>query len=161
MNQTLKELCVLAVFCGAALRLAPEGSVRRVMRVLVTAVLLIAMLGAAGGFDADTLRIETARLRENERLFAQSADDARRRLDRLVIEEELRAYIQNKAGETGLQLTAVEIALRWDTEGFWLPDEVKLRGRGDTAAAARLLGELRSELGLNEERLCWIDEEGL
>ena len=37
MNLALRELCVLAVFCGAAQRLAPDGSVRRVMNVLVTA----------------------------------------------------------------------------------------------------------------------------
>ena len=160
MSQVLREFCVLAVFCGAALRLAPEGSVRRVMQVLVSAVLLIALLGAFESLDADTLRVETARVRENERRFAQSADDTRRRLDRLVIEEELRAYIQNKAGEMGLRLTEAEISLRWETEGFWLPDQVRLRGSGDAAAAARLLGELRAELGLREERLCWIDEEG-
>lgn len=158
MNQALRELCVLAVFCGAALRLAPEGTVRRVMNVLVTAVLLIALLGAVDGFDADTLRVETARVRENELRFAQNAEEARRRLDRLVIEEELNAYIQNKAGEKGLRINRSEITLRWETEGFWLPDEVTLFGVGDTDAAARLLGELRAELGLSEERLRWVDD---
>ena len=57
MNQALRELCLMAVFCGAALRLAPEGAVRRVMNVLVTAVLLICLLGIFDGFDADTLRV--------------------------------------------------------------------------------------------------------
>lgn len=159
MNQALRELCVLAVFCGAALRLAPDGSVRRVMNVLVTAVLLIALLGVVEGFDKDTLHVETARVRENEQRFSLSAGEARRRLDRLVIEEELAAYIQNKAGEKGLRVERTEITLRWETEGFWLPDQVKLFGTGDADAKARLLGELRAELGLSGERLRWVGDD--
>ena len=159
MNQALRELCLMAVFCGAALRLAPEGAVRRVMNVLVTAVLLICLLGVFDGFDADTLRVETARLRENEQRFTLNTEDTRRRLDRLVIEEELTAYIQNKAGDKGLHIKRTEITLRWETDGFWMPDEVKLFGKGDADAKTRLLGELRAELGLSAERLQWVNDD--
>lgn len=159
MSRTLREFCVLAVFCGAALRLAPEGGVRRVMKVLVTAVLLISLLGSVKGLDGAALLRETARVHESELRLRQRADDARRRLDRLVIEEELTEYILNKAGEKGVRILDTKLSLRWDSSGFWLPESAEIRGSGPTDAILGLLGELRAELGLQEDRLNWVDDD--
>ncbi len=159
MRDALRTLCVLAVFCGAALRLAPEGGVKRVMQVLISALLLGELLSGLLSLPTD-LALDTARLRENENRLLQTAADSRERMNRLVIEEELRTYIQNKAAGLGVSLTAVELSLRWETDGLWLPDSITLRGTGDESAVSRLLGELGAELGIERGKLKWDGDDG-
>ncbi len=161
MRESLHGFCVLAVFCGAALRLAPEGSVKRVMSVLVSAVLLLQVFSGLGWTDAADLADEIGRFREAEQRYQLESRQVRERLDRLVIEEELKAYIQTKAAGRGLTLTGIELELRWQTEGYWLPRSLTLRGSGTDTAARALLRELGAELGIEQERLKWSADDGL
>jgi len=159
MREALRTLCVLAVFCGAALRLTPEGGVKRVMQVLISALLLGELLSGLLSLPAD-LALDTARIREQENRLLLSSADARERMNRLVIEEELRTYIQNKAEGHGVSLSEVEISLRWETDGLWLPEAATLYGTGEETAVSRLLGELSAELGIRREKLQWDGDDG-
>ncbi len=161
MSAAIRSFCILAVFCGAALQLTPEGSVRRILQVLVTAILLIQLLSGIRSLDRDLLGREIGRLRENEQRFRLEAQDVRERMDRLVIEEEVRSYIQNKAGQKGLTVTDIQPELRWETEGCWIPTGLTLRGKGSGEAVSELLAELEAELGIPRERQQWIEDEGL
>ena len=161
MKEAIRSFCILAVFCGAALQLTPEGSVRRILQVLVTAILLIQLLSGIRSLDRDLLGREIGRLRENEQRFRLEAQDVRERMDRLVIEEELRTYIQNKAGQKGLTLTDIQMELHWETEGCWIPTGLTLRGSGNGDAVSELIAELEAELGVPRERQRWIEDEGL
>ena len=161
MMQPLNGFCVLAVFCGAALRLAPEGTVRRVMSVLVSAILLLQLFTGIGLEDLESIPADLGRIREAEQRFRQESGELRERLDRLVIEEELRTYIQNKAEQHGVQISEVELELRWQTEGYWLPWSLKVVAGGTERDFAPLLRELSAELGLPEERLRWCADDGL
>lgn len=159
MREALRTLCVLAVFCGAALRLAPEGGAKRVLQVLVSALLLSELLSGVLALPAD-FAPDLARAQELERGLLQSAGETKERMNRLVIEEELRSYIQNKAAGLGVSLSAIELSLRWETEGLWLPEAVTLSGRGEEAAVSRLLGELGAELGISRDNLEWLADDG-
>ncbi len=161
MTGFLHAFCALAVFCGAALRLAPEGSVRRVMRVTVTAVLALSLLAGLGGLQDAAMQDSLARLHESEQRFRSDAEAAVQRMDRLVIEEELRSYIRNKAEQRGVVLSGIVLEMRWHTDGFWLPHGITLSGTGERAVIGELLGELEAELGVSRERMRWVDDEGL
>lgn len=161
MSGTIRSFCVLAVFCGAALQITPEGSVRHILQVLVTAVLLIQLLSGIRSLDSDLLGREIGRLRENEQRFRLETQDVQVRMDRLVIEDELRTYIQNKAGQKGLSVTDIQPELHWETEGCWLPTGLTLRGSGSRDAISELFSELEAELGIPRERQRWIEDEGL
>ena len=159
MREELRILCVLAVFRGAALRLAPEGGVRRILQVLVTALLLSELLGGLHALPGE-LSLNTARLQEREQSLLSASEEARKRMNRLVIEEELRTYIQNKAAAAGLELSGIELSLRWETEGLWLPDAAVLTGRGEQGEISRFLGELCAELGIERGKLEWREDDG-
>lgn len=161
MTEGLHRFCVLAVFCGAALRLAPEGSVRRIMSVLVSAVLMLSIFGLFGQKSPDVLLEGLAGTQEYERRFAAAERDQRQRMDRTVIEAELRSYIQNKAEQKGLTIRSVSIEMRWQTEGYWLPWSLTVTGAGDSSTRETFQRELEAELGIALDRQQWVDENGL
>ena len=158
MRETIRELCILSIFCGAALRLAPEGPVRRVTAVLCTAVLLLCVLGGVKALDLDSYALTQNTLREQEQRFLSRAEDSRQRLDRLVIEQELQTYIQSKAEQSGLRILQLETELTWRTEGLWVPYALSLRYSGPSQQAERLAEELEAELGIPRERQRWSED---
>ncbi len=161
MSEWIRGFSVLAAFCGAALRLAPEGGVRRVMSVLICTVLLLNAFQSSFLVDPDPLERQIGRLREGEQRFALESSNYRQRMDRLVIEEELRTYIQNKAGNMDLELSGIELEMQWQTEGFWLPVGLTMVGSGDLTSVEMLQRELEAELGIPGERQQWIADEGM
>lgn len=154
MIPALRRLCILAVFCGTALKLTPLGGIKRVMNLLVTAVLMTQVLALIGN-PMKILTSETASAGERERRLLLNAEETRLQMDRLVIEDRLKTYILTRAEQVGLSVSRVELTLRWETAGYWLPDSAILTGRGESRKITRLLGELSAELGIAEERLRW------
>ncbi len=161
MIETVHRFCVLAVFCGTALRLAPEGTVRRLLSVLVTAVLLHSVFHCFGFSRDDILIKGIAGLREYEKRFSEKETDVRDRMDRMVIEQELCTYILNKAAQEKLGLRSVSVELRWQTDGYWLPWSLRMSGVGGGTLRAAFQRELEAELGVPLERQQWVDEDGL
>ena len=161
MTASIRDFCILAIFCGAALRLAPEGSIKRIMSVLVTAALLLQLFASLGLRDLDALADDLGRMRESEQRFSQETDALRQRLDRLVIEDELRTYILNKATQQGIDISEIELELHWQTEGYWLPRAVTLHGPVSEREAAALTCMLCAELGIKAENVRWIENDGL
>ena len=158
MAQCIRELCALSVFCAAALQLTPEGGVKRMLSLLCTAALLCAALSGIRQIDYDAYALELARSREREKLLADSSMQAQQRLSRTVIEQECRTYIWDKAGQLGLTPESVEVELRWDMEGLWVPAAVELSCRGTEAQIAALSGAIRTELGIAPENQRWIED---
>ena len=161
MTEALHRFCVSAVFCGAALRIAPEGTVRRILSVLVSAVLLGSIFSFFGGMQTGGVLDRFAGIQEYERRFSQNAEDQKQRMDRIVIEQELRTYILNKAEQRGITIRSMSIEMRWQTEGYWLPSSLRMTGSGDTRERAAFQRELEAELGIPEERQQWVEEDGL
>ena len=136
------SLAGTALVCAAALRLTPEGRVKSVLRLLcgvcLTAALLSPLLTAA----LDDYPLELARYRAQGAAAAAAGTEARRELDRAIIERETEAYILDKARALGLPLRAADVALRWSTEGVWLPESVTLTGPYSAPLARAIEGEL-------------------
>ena len=155
MRELVRELCALSILCGAAMSLAPEGGVRRILSILSSVILISAVLNALGGIDYEAYALEMSRLREREQRFLLDAEDTKERLDRLVIEEEIRTYIRDKAEASGLEIVSAEPSLRWSTEGLWIPDSVSILFAGTDSAKTALAKRLEAELGIPLERQQW------
>ena len=52
-------------------------------------------------------------------------------LNRTIIEGECRAYILDKADETGTELAEVTVTAEWSTDGYWYPHEVRIVSGAD------------------------------
>ena len=158
MTGAVRELCALAILCGAVMSVMPEGGVKRVAAIGCTAALLLTLVGAARSIETDALSLELARYRELASELSAQSREARDRLDRSVIEAEYGAYICSEAASLGLPEVRAEVTARWELPGVWLPYEVRLAGvRGDRERR-RLEERIEAALGVPRERILWNDE---
>ena len=155
MRDCVRDLCVLSVFCGAALSLCPEGVSKKILRILESAILLTIILSSLGKMDFSAYPVELARFHEKERELLDRADERETRLDRIVREEEYVSYVERKADELGAQLSEIRIRTRWNREGLWVPDSSSIRMSSE-GFRRELSGILTGELGIPEERQLWI-----
>ena len=149
------SLAGTALLCAAALRLTPEGRVKSVLRLLCGVCLTAALLSPLMTAALDSYPLELARYRAAADAAADAGTQARRDLDRAIIERETEAYILDKARAMGLPLRAAKVALRWSTEGFWLPERVELTGPYSEALARAV----EAELGVPRRAQHWRTDE--
>ncbi len=159
MREGLRQLCVLAICSGVLLSLTPEGGAKRVLQVLVSAALLVTVFRTLGCLDNTALAPELARYRELERSLSARGSEARDRLNRLVIEQEYREYIESRAAALGIETAEVRIELRWSAEGFWIPERSRIRlpDAGGREALGRIL---ETDFGIPPERQEWEVADG-
>ena len=150
------SLAGAALVCAAALRLAPEGRVKGVLRtmcaVAMTAAFFAPLLrpGALPDYAAALQRYHAA-----AEALTGSAAALGQELDRDNIERRMEAYILDKAQSLGAALTDAQVALRWSTEGVWLPESAELTGPYSEALSALL----EAELGIAREAQRWRSDE--
>lgn len=151
----IRELCILSVFCGAAMSLCPVGGAKQILGIGCAAVLTLCVLNTGSKLDLSAYGLELARYEERKEEFLKESAERADRLDRLVIEEQYKAYIMDKAREFGLTAVAVQVQTEWSMEGFWIPRSVQLRCSGEAQAREKLRQCLLADLGIPEERQAW------
>ena len=156
IQESIRQLCAVSIFCGAAINITPEGGVRRIMQLLCTAALTIAILSPIKEIDFDIYALETARLREAEAAINESAERIDDRLNRAVIEEQCEEYILDKAEELGADVSVVKVQAQWNLDGLWVPYSAEINAPDTGGAKAALEGVIENELGIPAERQMWM-----
>ena len=157
--ETVRELCVIAVFCAVLLELIPEGGVRKIMSVLCSAVLILVSLGGVKQLDYDVYAREMSRLREEQAAIELDGEAMRERMNRLVIAQELETYILDKAEELGVPVIGAELSLAWSPEGFWVPRSATIHVKGRSESEHELSRILEAELGIPLAEQEWKRDE--
>jgi len=159
MRAALRSLIALSLLGGAALYLCPEVGGKRIMKLLVTAVLVAAALEPLRTLDYDLLSVEEARLSSSE---IEIRLDSERKTDRLkeqLFRQNCERYITARAQALGLNVKEIEIALTGDSEESLRPESARLRVSGGAEEMERLCRLMRDELGIPVERQVWITDE--
>ena len=156
IQESIRQLCAVSIFCGAAINITPEGGVRRIMQLLCTAALTMAILSPIKEIDFDIYALETARLREAESAINESAERIDDRLNRAVIEEQCEEYILDKAEELGANVSGENVQAQWSLEGIWVPYSVEIDAPDIGSAKAALESVIENELGIPAERQMWM-----
>ena len=147
MRHWLLGISGAAVVCAVCGQLTPKGPVKQMTETLCGLVLTLALLSPLLELDLSAYALNLARYREAGAALTEEASEISRRLDRRVIEEELRAYILDKAAA----LTDARVELAWSTEGLWVPVAAELWGPYDPTVEA----VIESELGIPAEKQTW------
>ena len=135
--------------------LAPEGRVKKAVKFICGVAVLLALLTGIKSFDFTVYSRSMAEYRTKAEKMIGEANEEREFLEKEYIEERCRAYILDKAAESGYELSSVKVTLEWSTEGYWYPVEAELIGEGDEGAKYTLSKTIESELGIPADRQTW------
>ena len=155
MFQLVKQLCSISLLCGAVFALTPEGNIKKIMQILCTLILVSMVLASLSNMDFEQYLLEFASYEEREKAFLSKSKELEKNLNREVIEQKCEEYIMDKAKEFGLSIDEIKVNARWDTGGFWLPDNVEIN-HGYSVALSEYI---ESELGIPTVLQQWNDDE--
>ncbi len=155
IREWIFSLTGTALVCAAAQRLTPEGRVKGVLRLVCAVAMAAALFSPLLDHALDAYPLELARYRARADALAEEGTALRRELDRGIIEREMEAYILDKADALGAEIGGAAVALRWSTEGVWLPESAQLTGRFH----AGLSRAIEAELGIPRGAQVWRTDE--
>lgn len=159
MNAALKNIIALSFLSGAGLALCPNGSAKRVLSLLCTAMICAAILSPLREIDFDLLSLEEARLSSAEAEIIQSGLRTEEQLKKLELRKNCESYIEARGRALGLDTMQVSVSLRESDGGGWYPHAVTVHARGAAESAEQLRTLIGSELGIPAERQEWILDE--
>lgn len=154
LSTWIKGMASAAVICGAALAITPTGKVKNVLKVLCGAVIVLALLQPFTGGEGLWSAADIARYRLEAEAIAGGAQEERTNMSRTIIEQELEAYILDKALSLGIEGAQAKVTLRWSEEGFWYPYEVSVATPGSFGRSS-LESCIAGDLGVPAERQYW------
>lgn len=147
---------------GAAFLLAlaegllPEGTGRRAARLAGGLLLFLILFRPVTGVDLSALPRQLEEYSREERAAPTLAEE-NQRLTAAIIEEELAAYIVEKAAALGARC-GVEVTCREEENGLQVPDTIRLTGQFPEGVSTQLSQMLQEELGIPVQRQSYIQE---
>ena len=109
--------------CALCTWLCPEGRVKQVLQMACACVMMFAMYAPLRGWNPDGYAEMITAYREESRAVVSQSEAVAERLNRMVIEQEYREYILDKAQTCGEPLEDVSVGVKWDDGGYWIPWE--------------------------------------
>ena len=132
---------VTAMALAAARAVMPEGPVKRAGQLTAGLVLVLAMLGPVAALEHTDWETFL------EGLPPEAASQTAVTSMQAVIEGELAAYLEGKAGELGLSCRA-EVVCNTDEHGVPIPREVIITGTLDEAQRQTLSDIITNDIGV-------------
>lgn len=157
MNEWLRSIIYASVFCALALSLTPEGRVKSAEKLICGIVILLVIFMPVFSFNYDSYASFTAKYAELGKELSESGRDKTIKLNRTLIEDELCAYILDKAKNGGMDICDVSVKLTWDDEGYWYPVSACISGSFTMAEREKLGALIEAELGVPEENQSWTE----
>ena len=143
----LTSVVLVSVLLSAAQSLIPPGTVRKAAGFTGGLILLLVLLRPVLGADLEHLELDfdhyQAAVEERQEELADTQTEAMAS----IIAEQTEAYILDKAGELGLEVT-VRVETRTEGNGIPVPWSAELTGSWSQALASAL----ETELGIPAER---------
>ena len=137
----LLSLAGVALLTALASLFPTSESLRRVTKLAGGVALTCLLFSPLVTFDYDA--------------YAAALSDSSERLQRTVIESEMRTYILDKAAQCGAALDDAQVTLQWSTDGYWYPQSVRLVTSGPAAENSRLAQIIEADLGIPRARQEW------
>ena len=139
---------VTSMALAAARAVMPEGPVKRAGQLTAGLVLVLAMLGPVAALERTDWEAFLEDLPTENTL--EPADTSMQ----AVIEEELAAYLEGKAGELGLSCRA-EVICRTDENGVPIPQEVIITGPVNETQRQTLSDMITNDIGVPASGQCF------
>lgn len=159
LGDWVKAIAGAALICGAAISLTPKGRVKNVLKLICGLVLVCSMAGPLINPSGEFLAMSISEYRQKADEITADAMDEANSLNRTLIEEEISAYISDKAMDMGESVQNVSVSMSWSKEGFWYPVSVTIEGFVSETGKKRLGAAIEGEIGVAAENQHWSEYE--
>lgn len=149
----LLALAGAALLTALAAMIPTSESLRRIVKLIGGVALTCLLFSPLVTFDYGSYAAALQDCRVSVSTDG-AVSDSSERLQRTVIESELRAYILDKAAQCGVSLADAQVTLQWSTDGYWYPYAVRLVTAG-AAENSRLAQTIEADLGIPCARQEW------
>ena len=146
----LTSVVLVSVLLSAAQSLIPPGTVRKAAGFTGGLILLLVLLQPVLGADLDRLALDLSDYQTAVEERQAELADTQTEAMASIIAEQTEAYILDKAGELGAEVT-VRVETRTGEDGVPVPWSAELTG----ARSEALASALETELGIPAERQVW------
>ena len=146
----LTSVVLVSVLLSAAQSLIPPGTVRKAAGFTGGLILLLVLLRPVLGADLDRLALDFSDYQTAVEERQAELADTQTEAMASIIAEQTEAYILDKAGELGAEVT-VRVETRTGEDGVPVPWSAELTG----ARSRELAAYLETELGIPAERQVW------
>lgn len=146
----LTSVVLVSVLLSAAQSLIPPGTVRKAAGFTGGLILLLVLLRPVLGADLDRLALDFSDYQTAVEERQAELADTQTEAMASIIAEQTEAYILDKAGELGAEVT-VRVETRTSGDGVPVPWSAELTG----ARSEALASALETELGIPAERQVW------
>lgn len=158
MRTWILSVTAVAMLIAVAEGLMPEGTVRKVAKITGGLVLMLAVLQPLVRMDYDTLFQAANGDAQVEVFGAQAQQQASGEFLKTIIEDEVRAYVLDKAEQLGYHCE-VSITCQLGEDGVPVPATATVQGLSDPEQQRVLRMLLREELGIAYEQQTYLGEE--
>lgn len=158
MRSFILSVTISAMIVALAETLMPEGIVKKVGKLTGGMVLVLGILHPIVRLDYDELFLAANNLNEVTVETQEEGIEANDLLLKSIIEEELSAYILDKAKRKGYSF-AVSVACEIDEEGTVVPKRAEMRGVFTEAQKEGMTWMIKEDLGIPEEDKIYVYEE--
>ena len=150
LREWLTAVVVVAMLLSAAEILIPEGTIRKIASFTGGLSLLVTLRRPVLGADLDRLALDFSDYQTAVEERQAELADTQTEAMASIIAEQTEAYILDKAGELGAEVT-VRVETRTGGDGVPVPWSAELTG----ARSEALASALETELGIPAERQVW------
>lgn len=151
----LLRLTGAALLAAAAAALAPDGPVKKAVRLCCGLVMIAALLSGLSAFDEADYAGRLAAYRVQAQTLISGTEDSGEALVRTVIQRELESYILDKAAACGVQDAQAAVTARWSSAGYWYPETVTVSGSFDAGAQHAVSDYIAGQLGVAAAQQRW------
>lgn len=158
IREWLLGIVGVAFLLALAEGLMPEGGAKKVGKFTGGLLLFLVMFRPIAAFDLDELPRELERYQWETEAAIGALEQENQKLIADIIEEDLAAYIEEKASVLGADCTA-EVTFERNDSDMQVPNTVRLMGVFPAGTQEELCRIIAEELNIPEERQSYIQEE--
>ena len=148
LKEWLMGVVAAALAVALAQALTPEGTVKKVGRLVGGLVLLLAVVGPVGRLNPEDLAVAAAAYSVTDQ---EEAEQGGEEVMKTLIAQKAGAYIEDKGGTLGCICTA-DVEVQKDDSGWPVPWSVRIRGSWTAEQRKELSRAVAEGLAIPAER---------
>jgi len=145
----------MSLITSVTMAIVPKGRVRKTVSLICGMAMIVVLVSPVLDFDYDIFAQYVSGYSYDTDVQEKNLDEENERLTRRIIQEEVDAYILDKAQSIGCADVTVSTQTKMDEDGAWYPWEVTVEGEFTSEQQLQLQNTIEGDIGIPPERQYW------